>query len=581
MKYFNNLNTFSAWLFIGALVLGLSSSGCKKEDDMNPSGGDLIASFQYEASMTNFLEVTFTNFSQNASSYSWDFGDGNTSTEKDPVHTFSAAGTYTVVLTATGADNATKSKSEVIMLLDPDAILTLLAGTDSKTWYLQREGIALGIGPVPNDNQYWSFGGVTPLGDRPCILDDKYIFHRDGSFEFQSNGTIFIDSKANGGWLADGIDEGCFDETEPGIFTAETGEDLSSFADGGNYTYTYNQANNLLTLNGEGAYIGLANKTANGDNYIPTSTKEYTVFNLAEGSIADTLQIALAGPDISWNFYLVSYKNPADLPDIPGATPRANFDFTKNATEVTFTNLSANATSYSWDFGDGSMSTEKDPVHNYPGDGDYVVTLIASDANGASAMATKTVTISTATFSPAVFSNATGKVWKLAGEGSFKVGPSPGSGEWWAGIDAQGVIDRACQLDDEFIFYDNGDFVYDAKGQIFAEDYIGGSFTCIDEGDLMAPFDVLASGMHAFSVVDANGNDPATIKVTGDGAFIGFNKPFNGGELSPTTAPKSEITYNVFEYTNTPTKETVTLVIDISADFSGTAWWTITIESLK
>ncbi|MCB0661531.1 MAG: PKD domain-containing protein [Saprospiraceae bacterium] len=578
MKRFNFFNGMSG-LMLTAFAALLLINGCKKDDDMNPTTSDPVASFQFEVKSDNFLAVVFTNFSQNADTYTWDFGDGNTSTEKDPEHAFSAAGTYNVTLTVTGANSKTATRTETITLSDPDAILTLLAGADSKTWYLQREGIALGIGPVIGDNQWWSFGGVTPLGDRPCILDDKYIFHRNGTFEFQSNGTIFIDSKANGGWLGDGVDEGCYDETEPGVFTAETGEDLSAFGDGGNYTYEYDQANGTLTLNGEGAYIGLANKTETGDNYIPQSTKTYMVFNLAEGSIADTLQIAIQQTGAVWNFYLVSYKNEADLPEIPSTMPRANFDFTKNATEVTFNNLSANATSYMWDFGDGAMSTEKDPVHNYAGDGDYEVTLTASDANGASATSTKTVTISTATFTTAVWSNATGKVWKLAGEASFKVGPAPGSGEWWGGLDAQGVMDRACQMDDEFIFYDNGEFVYDAKGQIFAEDYIGGANTCVDEADVMAPYDVLTSGMHMFTTTDENGNDPSTITANGDGAFIGFSKAFNGGELNTMTAPKSSITYNVFDYTNTPDKETVTLVIDIAGD--GSAWWTITLESLK
>lgn len=578
MKRFNFFKGTSG-LILSALAVLFIINGCKKEDDMDPSGGDLVASFQYEVSMDNFLEVTFSNFSQNANAYSWDFGDGNSSTEKDPVHVYDAAGTYTVTLTVTGENNDTKSRSETIALNDPDQVLGLLAGADSKTWYLQREGIAMGVGTTVNDNQWWSLGGVAPLGDRPCVLDDKYIFHRDGTFEFESNGTIFIDSEANGGWQGPGVDEGCFDESDPGTLMAATGEDLSAFGNGGNYTYEYDQAAGILTLNGEGAYIGLANKTAAGDNYIPQTTKSYTVFNLAEGTVADSLQISIVGDGFAWNFYLVSYENEADLPEIPSTQPRADFEFTRDGSEVTFTNMSANATSYMWDFGDGGMSTEKDPVHTYAGDGDYDVTLTASDASGNSASTTKTVTISSATFTADVWSNTDGKVWKLAGEGSFKVGPAPGSGEWWGGLDAQGVIDQACMIDDEFIFYDNGDFVYDTKGQVFAEDYVGGSFTCIDEGDLMAPFDVLASGMHSFTITDAMGMDPATITVNGEGAFIGFSKPYNGGELDVNTAPKSQITYNVFDYTDSPDKETVTLVIDIAGD--GTAWWTITMESLK
>lgn len=51
---------------------------------------------------SNALVTTFTNTSTNASTYQWDFGDGSTSTELNPVHTYAAEGTYTVKLIATG-----------------------------------------------------------------------------------------------------------------------------------------------------------------------------------------------------------------------------------------------------------------------------------------------------------------------------------------------------------------------------------------------------------------------------------------------------------------------------------------------
>lgn len=46
----------------------------------------------------NFLEVTFQSTSTDAESFYWDFGDGVTSTESSPVHTYAASGTYDVVL---------------------------------------------------------------------------------------------------------------------------------------------------------------------------------------------------------------------------------------------------------------------------------------------------------------------------------------------------------------------------------------------------------------------------------------------------------------------------------------------------
>ena len=50
---------------------------------------------------------------------------------------------------------------------------------------------------------------------------------------------------------------------------------------------------------------------------------------------------------------------------------------------VTFTDLSAgNPTSWKWDFGDGSTSTEQNPVHVYQQEGAYDVTLTVSNSYG-------------------------------------------------------------------------------------------------------------------------------------------------------------------------------------------------------
>jgi PKD repeat protein len=50
---------------------------------------------------TAALTAAFTNMSSNAVSYQWDFSDGTTSTDENPVHIFSAAGNYEVTLTVT------------------------------------------------------------------------------------------------------------------------------------------------------------------------------------------------------------------------------------------------------------------------------------------------------------------------------------------------------------------------------------------------------------------------------------------------------------------------------------------------
>lgn len=49
-------------------------------------------------------EITFSNKSEKADAYVWDFGDGNTSTDAEPKYAYEKAGTYTVTLTAKKGD---------------------------------------------------------------------------------------------------------------------------------------------------------------------------------------------------------------------------------------------------------------------------------------------------------------------------------------------------------------------------------------------------------------------------------------------------------------------------------------------
>jgi len=54
---------------------------------------------------------------------------------------------------------------------------------------------------------------------------------------------------------------------------------------------------------------------------------------------------------------------------------------------VTFTNKSTGTATYEWDFGDGTTSTDENPVHTYPGKGKYVPTLYATFSSGEKAEA--------------------------------------------------------------------------------------------------------------------------------------------------------------------------------------------------
>ncbi|MGH1433616.1 MAG: FG-GAP-like repeat-containing protein [Lewinella sp.] len=76
---------------------------------------------------TTALEATFTDVSSNnPESWLWDFGDGNTSTEQNPVHTYLAEGNYTVCLTAANAWGSNQYCQEITISLTST---TDIAGT--------------------------------------------------------------------------------------------------------------------------------------------------------------------------------------------------------------------------------------------------------------------------------------------------------------------------------------------------------------------------------------------------------------------------------------------------------------------
>jgi PKD repeat protein len=61
--------------------------------------------------------VNFSNSAQGATDYAWNFGDGSTSTEKDPVHIYTTSGSYTVGLTVTNACGTSTLQQTVVVIV--------------------------------------------------------------------------------------------------------------------------------------------------------------------------------------------------------------------------------------------------------------------------------------------------------------------------------------------------------------------------------------------------------------------------------------------------------------------------------
>ncbi len=195
-------------------------------------GNQPAANFSYTV---DGRTVTFTNTSSYSTAYSWNFGDGATSTEENPVHTYATDGNFTVVLTATN-DLGTSTKSVDILL--SSAVLTdeVLQGGP---WKIRVAPNSIYVGPGMGDPSWWQ----TPVGfldgsavgttdDWSCMVDDEFTFVAGGTFTYDTKG-----STRNDGYF--GGTNGCITDAE----IAASGENGAKFgsalgADAHTYTFT-------------------------------------------------------------------------------------------------------------------------------------------------------------------------------------------------------------------------------------------------------------------------------------------------------------------------------------------------------
>ncbi len=290
--------------FLGALVSLFTFSGCDDEEEEVVE--DPIASFQYEISEENPLEVTFTNYSQNATTYAWDFGDGESSTEESPIHEYAESGTYTVKLTVTNTAGAVHDVSKDITLSENAELL--LTGETSKDWRLIREGTAMGIG-ASSDNytEWWSLEND---GNRPCVFKQTWTFNADGTMDFDDGGMMWGEGHVFAGT---DFNETCFEATAENMVNTD-GVDVSAWLSG-THDFTYDPSAGTLTLNGTGAWLGLIKVTPDGDVAVPQESVTYDV-TITEEDLYDLMIVSITGDGYYWRFNYVSYHDWTNEPAV-------------------------------------------------------------------------------------------------------------------------------------------------------------------------------------------------------------------------------------------------------------------------
>ena len=244
-------------------------------------------------SMTlNGLTATFTNTTSEATSYLWDFGDGQTSTEMNPVHTYAAGGPFVIKLTATNSNGESVVTQVAFVTADvlTDAML------QGAAWKVRAEDQSVFVGPGMGSNAWWALPGAfmvsgTGGDDWTCIADDEFTFSAGGVFTYDTKG-----SARNDGYF--GAPNGCWSDAE--LAASANG----SYFGSATHSYTFTPAGRgvkarpIITLtNGSadkvaflGFYKGYYGGENNGTNppnnglttnqyevmgYANTGTKEY------------------------------------------------------------------------------------------------------------------------------------------------------------------------------------------------------------------------------------------------------------------------------------------------------------------
>lgn len=127
-------------LLLTVFSFSLVSAGCSKDANDSEFSDDESAQVRaaFAVSDTEVYKgdpVSFTNTTPDAERYEWDFGDGSTSTETSPSHTFSTCGGYSVKLTAYKGDQSHKTSKYIKVTSRTLEVTTISATVTGKKYY--------------------------------------------------------------------------------------------------------------------------------------------------------------------------------------------------------------------------------------------------------------------------------------------------------------------------------------------------------------------------------------------------------------------------------------------------------------
>jgi PKD repeat protein len=406
--------------------------------------------------------VYFTNNSQsNFTNYSWDFGDGQFSSEENPSHVFAKGGYYTVIFK--GFDNATSCHSEVSneIYIDFDGSINCNANYKFLIDGSNASFINLSEGELTD--YFWDFGdGQYSFDENPTHIYDEsgyfevslttfntenncmdevtkivFIYNPDvaqcnAQFSFYPEGNlVYFTSEATGTYAQhfwdfdDGTNSNqknpthtytkpgyyevtyaiidtendCFDSRSKIIFIQNPDNGAPVVDLKAKFNYVPNNQSNQVTFNDES--LGSINQWYwdFGDN-TPASNMQNPVYTYATN---DYYRVCLTINNADKQKTNCKYIAVGDVSN----SSTAFFSYFADTVTATayFKNKSlGNILNYYWDFGDGFTSEQKSPTHTYADTGYYAVCLTTVSASGVSKTYCNDVRIGNTLANPCLFS---------------------------------------------------------------------------------------------------------------------------------------------------------------------------------
>lgn len=318
-------------------------------------------------------------------SWSWDFGDGGTSTDQNPSHLYTTPGTFDITLLLTDANGCASSMSFQDVIESNNNRPTAQFVGDPTITCLPPSNISFtnsSSGGTGSLVYFWDFGD----GNTSTALNPINTYAAAGNYDVSL--TVFDDL---------------------GCSTTLNETEYIEIVD--NVTIDFVANNTTVCLGDEISFVDISSPTPTswlwdfGDGN--TSIEQFPTHLYATAGDFDVSLTATYSSSCAGTETKISYVTIGEIP-----TAAFTSDVTSGCEtpfQVQFTNQSAGSgpLDYIWSFGDGEVSTDENPSHTYANNGVYTVSLTAINADGCSNTVTEAdyinLSVTEAGFLPDVF----------------------------------------------------------------------------------------------------------------------------------------------------------------------------------